>query len=65
MLIKIPTQVNSRHSASQYWLLRKLAIDDIKLPDYNRPLKEIKKVESPFKTLSAIYGFAWNVIFNI
>lgn len=52
--------------ASREWLQKKLAQEELALPDYERPLKTItEKGKSPFQKQVAQYGFAQAVYKNL
>lgn len=53
----ISNKIQDRYSASQAWLKRRLELDDLELPDYKRPLKEMKeKRPTRFKSQVIKYG---------
>lgn len=54
----ISNQLNDAKAAQAAWLEKRLILDEIHLPDYDRPIKEIKeKVPSRFKTQIMKHGF--------
>ncbi len=59
MGINFPKEIKDIHTAGQYWLKRQLEIDEARMFDYERPLKnfDTKRV-NPFKKKVARYGFA-------
>lgn len=49
--------VKDTYSAGQEWLKRQLFLDELALPDYPRPLKEMKEVRlTPFQSNVVRYG---------
>ncbi len=44
----LSSKINDTYTASQEWLRRRLEIDEILLPDYNRPLKLLPRSMNPF-----------------
>lgn len=55
----INTKINDKHTAAEMWLRRKLEIEELNLPDYERPLFVKKeKGKSHWQKKVAQYGFA-------
>lgn len=62
----IPNTIKDTYSAGRAWLSRQLVIDDLSLPDYDRPLKSItRKGKSPLEKQIAQYGFLTAITKNL
>lgn len=59
--MKIPLKIQDRKSASDEWLKQRLVIDDLELPDYERPLKEMKVIRRKL-TPTEVVAFGWDTI---
>lgn len=60
------SKINDSNQAAQIWLQKKLEIDEMVLPDYERPTKVIKEIgQTPFQSEVARYGFLTAIVKNI
>lgn len=66
------TTINDRLSAGDEWLRQKLAIDDLDLPDYERPTKRLPRLpnflicKTAAKAFAAeVYKESYNFLFKI
>ncbi len=65
-MIKLPDTINDIHSAGREWLRLKLKEEEKDLPDYDRPLKEIKEVgKTEFGKQVSKWGLLRAIIKNV
>ena len=57
----LPQTIKFKSQAGDEWMKRKLAEDDLSLPDYERPLKDMGRTKSPFITDASRIGFGRQV----
>lgn len=57
----LPSTINDRYSAADYWLKAKVTEEEAGLPDYARPLKRLPATTNFIKGQVAIRAFAAQV----
>lgn len=59
--MQIPISLKLPSQAAEMWLKRKLEVEEMLLPDYDRPLLKITKQKSPL-TLVSLYGMGKDIV---
>ena len=58
----IPSTIKDRHTAGEYWVMKKVEEDEMTMPEnYERPLYLAKRSLNPFKSQVIRHAFAKEV----